>query len=45
MGLTVRDRGVLTALGLSPIFVSADAVPLGIAALEGLATENPLSYP
>lgn len=41
--LTLRDRSV--ALGVSPIFVSADTTLLSFAAAEGLATENPESHP
>jgi hypothetical protein len=41
--LTAREK--LAALGLSPIFVCADAVLLGIAAMEGLSVEDPGSHP
>lgn len=41
--LALRER--LAPLGVSPIFVSADAGLLGFAAAEGLAIENPDNYP
>lgn len=43
--LSLRDRSVSIALGLSPIFVTADVTLLGFAAVEGLATDNPHNYP
>jgi predicted nucleic acid-binding protein len=41
--LTLHDRS--GALGVSPIFVSADTALLGFAAAEGLATDNPDNHP
>jgi predicted nucleic acid-binding protein len=41
--LTARDK--LAALGLSPIFVCADAVLLSVAVAEGLGVEDPSSHP
>ena len=43
--LTLRDRPVLSALGLSPIFVTANPTLLSFATLEGLTADNPHSHP
>jgi predicted nucleic acid-binding protein len=41
--VTLRDKSV--ALGVSPLFASADTALLSFAAAEGLATDNPGSHP
>ena len=41
--LTLCDR--LTALGVAPIFVSADGNLVNVAGAELLSSDNPLNYP